>query len=85
MKLPSYLAKSRHGIYYFRLTFRSGFTTKERRTSLRTKSPREARFKALRLSGIMAVRKQEHQRSMTADFLNTAQDMAEPDSDFLVL
>lgn len=86
LKLPSYIAKSRHGIYYFRLTFRVGFSLKEKRISLRTKNPQEARFKASCLSGIMAVRKQEPQKAMATDHFNTAAHIAEqaPDSDFLL-
>ncbi|HPT51505.1 MAG TPA: hypothetical protein PKZ22_15200 [Accumulibacter sp.] len=86
MKLPSHLAKSRHGVFYFRLTFRLGATTKEKRISLRTKNPQEARFKALCLSGIMAVRNQEQQRAMATDNLNTAESIAGqvPDGDFLL-
>ena len=85
MKLLSYLAKSRHGIYYFRLTFfRSGFTTKEKRISLRTKNPQKARFKASCLSGIMAVQKREQQKAMDEVYTNTAASIAGPDSDFLL-
>ena len=84
MKLPSYLAKSRHGIYYFRLTFRSGFTTKEKRISLRTKNPQEARFKASCLSGIMAVQKREQHKAMDEVYTNAAASIAGPDSDFLL-
>ncbi|TXD06011.1 hypothetical protein FTI75_03530, partial [Burkholderia pseudomallei] len=50
LQLPSHLAKSRHGVFYFRLTFRTAGATKEKRISLRTKNPQEARFKALCLS-----------------------------------
>lgn len=76
MKLPSYLAKSRHGVYYFRLTFKFGAAVKEKRISLRTKNPQEARTKATCLSGIMAVRKQEQQREMAKDYLKTAENIA---------
>ncbi|MDO3623690.1 hypothetical protein Q3O98_21670 [Ralstonia pseudosolanacearum] len=86
MHLPSHLAKSRHGVFYFRLTFRTGGVTTERRISLRTKNPQEARFKALCLSGIMTVRKQEQQRGAALDYLSTAGNIAgqRPDSDFLL-
>ncbi|WP_407059305.1 hypothetical protein ACKZDW_03035 (plasmid) [Ralstonia syzygii subsp. celebesensis] len=47
MRLPSHLAKSRHGVFYFRLTFKTAGTTKEKRISLRTKGPQEARFSRL--------------------------------------
>ncbi|MGA4048819.1 hypothetical protein ACI2TP_19540 [Ralstonia nicotianae] len=86
LRLPSHLAKSRHGVFYFRLTFRTGGVTTERRISLRTKNPQEARFKALCLSGIMTVRKQEQQRGAALDYLSTAGNIAgqRPDSDFLL-
>jgi integrase len=86
LKLPSHLAKSRHGVFYFRLTFRAGAATKEKRLSLRTKNPQEARFKALCLSGIMAVRNQERQRAMAMDYLSTAESIAGQglDGDFLL-
>jgi hypothetical protein len=48
LHLPSHLAKSRHGVFYFRLTFKTGGVTKEKRISLLTKNPQY-------LSGIMAV------------------------------
>jgi integrase len=50
MKLPSHLAKSRHGVYYFRLTVRKGTSTQEKRWSLRTRDPAEAKMKALGIS-----------------------------------
>lgn len=58
----------------------------EAEISLRTKTPQEARFKALCLSGIMAVHKQKQQRDMALDYLNTAEGIAGqgPDSDFLL-
>ena len=43
MKLPSYLARSRHGIFYFRITFIIDFVRKEKRWSLHTKDPVEAK------------------------------------------
>jgi len=86
LHLPSHLAKSRHGVFYFRLIFRAAGTTKEKRISLRTKNPQEARFKALCLSGIMAVRKQKYERDMALEYLNTAEHIASqgPDNDFLL-
>lgn len=50
MKLPSHLAKSRHGVFYFRLTIRRGTTTQEKRWSLQTRDPAEAKIKALHIS-----------------------------------
>lgn len=80
--LPRHLTKSRHGVFYFRLSFRMGATTKEKRISLQTKIPQEARFKAMCLSGIMTVRTQEQQRA--TDYLNTEESIAgqAPDGDF---
>lgn len=46
MKLASHLAKSRHGVFYFRFTIRSGTTTREKRLSLNTKNPVLARQQA---------------------------------------
>jgi integrase len=43
MKLPSYLARSRHGVFYFRITFLIDFIRKEKRWSLHTKNPVEAK------------------------------------------
>jgi hypothetical protein len=51
VKLPSHLAKSCHGVYYFRISYRVGFALKEKRISLQTKNPQEARAKAVHLSG----------------------------------
>ncbi|MCG9107716.1 phage integrase N-terminal SAM-like domain-containing protein [Laribacter hongkongensis] len=86
MKLPSHLAKSRHGVFYFRLTFRLGATTKEKRISLRTKNSQEARLKAQCLSVIMMISNQKRQKIMATDYLNTAESIAReaPDSDFLL-
>lgn len=50
MKLPSHLAVSRHGIFYFRLTVRCGSTTREKRWSLKTRDPAQAKIKALGIS-----------------------------------
>lgn len=50
MKLPSYLAQSRHGIFYFRLTYIDNSTRKEKRWSLRTKNPANAKRMSLQLS-----------------------------------
>ena len=86
MKLPSHLAKSRHGVFYFRLTFRDGGGTKEKRISLRTKNPQEARCKATCLSAIMATRQQHYQAAMSHDSILAAERIAEhsPDNDFLL-
>lgn len=50
MKLPSHLVKSRHGIFYFRLTSRRGSTTVDKRWSLHTRNPAEAKRRALIIS-----------------------------------
>ena len=50
MKLPSYLVRNRHGVYYFRLTFLVDSVRKEKRWSLRTKDSFEAKQIALLLS-----------------------------------
>uniref|UniRef100_UPI0035B4B9CC site-specific integrase n=1 Tax=Hylemonella sp. TaxID=2066020 RepID=UPI0035B4B9CC len=50
MKLPSYLAKSRHGVFYYRITVRRGAAIQEKRWSLNTRSPAEAKLKALYIS-----------------------------------
>lgn len=86
MKLASHLAKSRHGVFYFRLSVRIGGATREKRVSLRTKNPQEARLKAACLSGIMAVHRQEQQRAMAEARFNTAQGIAaqDPDGNFLL-
>ena len=86
MKLASHIAISRHGIYYFRLTYGSGDTTKEKRISLRTKNPQEARLKASCLSAIIVTSKHDRQKAMERDTYNAAQGLAtdEPaDSNFL--
>lgn len=49
MKLPSYLVQSRHGIFYFRLTYFSNSTRKEKRWSLRTRNPVEAKRMSLHI------------------------------------
>lgn len=59
MKLPSRLAKSRHGVFYFRLTFLEGDKIKEKRISLRTKCPQEAQYKSTCLSVIMLTQKRK--------------------------
>ena len=85
LKLPSHLAKSRHGVFYFRLTFRVGAATKEKRISLRTKNSQEARFKAMCLSGIMAAQTHKKEQAMATNYLNTATSIAQGlDSDFLL-
>lgn len=49
MKLPSYLALSRHGVFYFRLTYLIGLARKEKRWSLHTKNPVEAKRLSLKI------------------------------------
>lgn len=49
MKLPSYLALSRHGVFYFRLIFFVGSIRKEKRWSLHTKNPAEAKRLSLKI------------------------------------
>lgn len=73
LKLASHLAISRHGIYYFRLTFVSGEITREKRVSLRTKSPQEARLKASCLSAIMAASKHDKRKAMERETFSAAQ------------
>ncbi|MBT9166623.1 MAG: hypothetical protein DDT25_01316 [Chloroflexi bacterium] len=53
MNLPSYLVRSRHGVFYFRLTFREDGNIRERRWSLRTRSPSQARARALYISAAL--------------------------------
>lgn len=72
LKLASHLARSRHGIYYFRLTYSAGLATKEKRISLRTKNPQEARLKASCLSAIMVTSKHDKQKAMDRDTYNAA-------------
>ena len=50
MKLPSYLVKSRHGVFYFRLTVRNESGVHEKRFSLGTREPHQAKLKALYIS-----------------------------------
>jgi integrase len=76
LKLASHLALSRHGIYYFRLTYSAGSATKEKRISLRTKNPQEARLKASCLSAIMVTSKLDKQKTMDRDTYNAAQSLA---------
>jgi integrase len=86
MKQPSHLAKSRHGVFYFRLSFRTGSTIKEKRISLKTKNPQEARFKSSCLSAIMLTRQWERQAAMEENKIKMAESIAGqgPDSDFLL-
>lgn len=49
MKLPSYLAQSRHGVFYYRLTFLVGTIRKEKRWSLHTKNSVEAKRLSLKI------------------------------------
>jgi hypothetical protein len=50
MKLPSHLAKSRHGVFYYRLVIRKGGYTLEKRWSLKTRDPAEAKMRALHMA-----------------------------------
>ena len=86
MKQPSHLAKSRHGVFYFRLTFRAGSAIKEKRISLKTKNPQEARFKSSCLSAIMLTRQQEWQKAMGKEIDRVAEIIAgeRPESDLLL-
>lgn len=86
MKQPSHLAKSRHGVFYFRLSFRTGSTIKEKRISLKTKNPQEARFKSSCLSAIMLTRQWERQAAMEENKIKMAESIAGqgPDSYFLL-
>ena len=85
LKLPSHLAESRHGVFYFQLTFKLGGSTKEKRISLRTKNSQDARFKAMCLSGIMAAQSHKKEQAMATNYLNTATSIAQGlDSDFLL-
>lgn len=78
LKLPSHLAKSRHGVFYFRLSTRVGSATRETRLSLRTKNPQEARLKAACLTGIMAAQEQERKKAMGEARIDAAQWLAKP-------
>lgn len=49
MKLPSYLARSRHGVFYFRITYLFNSIRKEKRWSLHTKNPIEAKQLSLKI------------------------------------
>jgi integrase len=53
MKLPSHLAKNRHGVFYFRLSFFIGLSRKEKRWSLRTKNSGEAKQISLQLCALL--------------------------------
>jgi hypothetical protein len=53
LKLPSRLALSRHGIYYFRLQFQLDSKRRERRISLSTNNPQIAKAKAIQISAMM--------------------------------
>ena len=54
MKLPSYLAKSRHGIFYFRLIYFVDSRRLEKRWSLHTKDPVEAKNLSLKIRAAMS-------------------------------
>lgn len=59
MKIPANLAKSRHGVYYYRFQFIVAAKRKEQRFSLATKCPRTAKAKAIQISAIIAQKKYE--------------------------
>ena len=67
MKLPSHLARSRHGVYYFRFSTLIGTRKSETRLSLRTKNPTEAKAKAIQLSLIMMQLRNKADSFMTTD------------------
>ncbi|MCU6432555.1 hypothetical protein LPB67_02025 [Undibacterium sp. Jales W-56] len=69
MKLPSNLAKSRHGVFYFRL-FGPAIqgVRKESRISLQTKNPTIAKEKSRLISAIMV-------KNKIADFMDDEQDI----------
>ena len=54
MKLPAYLVLSRHGVFYFRITYCIGSIRKEKRWSLHTKSPVEAKRLSLKICATLA-------------------------------
>jgi hypothetical protein len=49
MKLPSYLVRSRHGVFYFRITYLVALVRREKRWSLHTKSPVETKRLSLKI------------------------------------
>jgi hypothetical protein len=53
VKIPARVAKSRHGVYYYRLQYSVGQQRKERRVSRHTEDPAVARVKVIELSAIM--------------------------------
>lgn len=53
MKLPSHLAKSRHGIFYFRWTFTANGRVSEKRFSLSTRNPSVAKQMAMYIAFLM--------------------------------
>ena len=53
MKLPAHLAKSRHGVFYFRWTFTANGCVSEKRFSLRTRNPSIAKQMAMYISFLM--------------------------------
>lgn len=53
MKLPSYLTKSRHGVYYYRIQFTTDKKRREQRITLSTKCPKVAKAKAIQISAII--------------------------------
>lgn len=53
MNIPARLAKSRHGVYYYRIQFQEDGVRRERRISLDTKHPATAKRMAIRISAII--------------------------------
>jgi hypothetical protein len=56
MKLPSYLVQSRHGVFYFRLTYLVGLIRREKRWSMHTKNPAEAKRLSIKLCALLSER-----------------------------
>lgn len=66
LKLPSHLAKSRHGVYYLRMSYRVGDSVHEKRVSLRTKNATQARAIATQFSVIFFEIKHKGQRALAS-------------------
>lgn len=68
MKLPSRLAKSRHGVYYYRFQYQEAGKRLEKRISLGTKYPAVAKRMAFQISAILNTRQyQQSAQTMTFD------------------
>ncbi len=72
MKLPSYLVLSRHGIFYFRITYRIGTACKEKRWSLHTRNPAEAKHLSLRISATLHNHSVVNRVELAVDMNDTA-------------